>query len=116
MSAETDFRALLAARPQLAALVGTRIAQNAVPQGSPLPLVVFASSHTPERSTNGTLLADEVTFTVQCVAEDSAVADQVADEVEAAIYARAEVTARDAAFNEELALDATVLVIQWWDV
>lgn len=116
MSAETTFRALLAADGTLAGLVGGRIAQNAVPQGETLPLVVFASSHNPSLSTDGTLLADEVTFVVQCWAADGVQADQVADAVANALALSAAVIGRETAYNDELKLDCTVLTVQWWTV
>lgn len=116
MSAETTFRALLAAHAPLVALVGTAIAQNVAPQGA-LPLVVFAAQHNRSLGLDGTtLLADEVTFSVQCVGNDALQADAVADAVSNAISSRAVVTGREGAFNEELQLDITVMQIQWFDV
>lgn len=114
MSAETELRALLTADASLTALVGNRIAQNAVPQDEDYPLVVFTSAHAPSLSTFGTVLADEVTFSIQCWAVDSIVADAVADAATAALAARADVLGREAAYEEEMNLHATVLTVQWW--
>lgn len=117
MSAETDFRALLAARAQLVSLVSTRIAQNAVSQGEAFPLVVFASVHDRTFGADGTtLLADEVTFITQCWAKDPEQADAVADEVSAAIAARAEVTNRSTTYNDEVDAHAVELSVLWFDV
>lgn len=114
MSAETELRALLAANAGVVSLVGQRIAQNAVPQDEDYPLIVFTSAHAPSLSTYGTVLADEVTFSIQCWAVDSIVADAVADAATAAIAARADVLGREAAYEDEMNLHATVLTVQWW--
>ena len=116
MSAEMSFRALLAAAPGVTTLVGSRIAQNSVPQGEALPLIVFTASHNPSRGTDGTLLADEVTFVVQCWADDSLEADAVADAASSALAGTADVLARESAFDAEIDLHATVLSVQWWTV
>lgn len=116
MSAETALRALLAASPTLTALVGSRIAQNVVPQDEPLPLIVFSATHNPSYGIDNTLLADEVSFSVQCWANDGVSADAVADAVAAALTGTADVLSRETAYNEELKLDCTVLTVQWWTV
>lgn len=121
MSVETDFRAALAAHAALTTLVGTRIAQNAVPQGSTYPLVVFTVAHARELSLFNELHADACTISVQCWAETAAGAAAVANAVEAALAADATAQARDAtvtlretAFDPELGLDAEQLSIEWW--
>lgn len=116
MSAETQYRTLLAASSALAAKVGTRIAQNAVPQGEPFPLVVFASRHDRTLGLDDTLLADEVTFVTQCWDKDPAEADTVADLVAAAIGARAEQVSRSAAYNDEVDAHCVELTHLWFDV
>lgn len=120
MSAEADFRAALAAHAPLAALVGSRLALNAVPQGSALPLVTFSAQHRPQLNLLGDTTDDEVTFTVQCWAANGNAADAVADAVAGAVDAAAAVhaaavTERATGFDAELQLDATVLTVQWWD-
>lgn len=112
MSAETSLRALLAASPTLTALVGTRIAQTVVPQGESLPLIVFSATHDPTYGIDNTLLADDVSFSVQCWSDDGVVADQVADEVVAAVNGWADLLGRATAYNEELGLDCTQLTLQ----
>jgi hypothetical protein len=116
MSAETEFRALLAAYAPLTALVGTRIAQNAVPQAAALPYVAFTASHAPEFGLDNTLLSNVVTFSVECWAETAAAADVVANQVKAALLADARVcTSRSSAFDPDVGLDATVLTCEWWE-
>ena len=115
MSAETEFRALLAANAGLAALVSTRIAQNAVPQGAVFPLVVFTASHNPSYGLDSAPLDDEVTFSVQCWAATAVQADAVADAVDTALAGSAGiVTDRSSAYDQELGADCTALTIQWW--
>ena len=116
MSAETSFAALLAGYSPLTALVGTRIAQNAVPQNEPMPLVVFAASHAPTLGLDNTLLADEVSFTVQCWASDAVTAASVATQVQAAIGARAEMVGSSDAYNPELDAHAIEQSFLWFDV
>lgn len=116
MSAQTDFRAALAGYAPLTALVGTRIAQNAVPQGADLPYVAFTAQHTPDLGLDNTLLANGVTFSIECWAQTAAQADAVADQVRAALLAEGVVcTSRSTSYDPEVGLDATVLVAEWWE-
>ena len=85
MSIEADFRATLAAHAPLTALVGTRIALNAAPEGAVMPLVVFSSSHDRTLGLDNSLLADRAELAVQCWAETAAAAESVADAVTAAV-------------------------------
>ena len=116
MSAETDYRALLAAHSGLAALVGTRIAANGVPQDAPYPLVVFTSAHTPDLALDNTLLADQVIFATQCWADTAAGAAAVAAQLRAALAGNPNyiVVAEESGFDEELNLDAVVLTVERW--
>lgn len=119
MSVETDFRALLAARTQLTALVSTRIALNAVPEGSAVPLVVFAVTHDRLLDLNNALLADRCSISVQCWADTAVAADAVADEVITAVAGAptargACVVDRAGTFDAELGLDGTLLTVEWW--
>lgn len=116
MSAESDFRALLTGYAGLTALVpAARIAQNAVDQGAPTPYIVFTAQHTPEYGLDNTLLADGVTFRVECWADTSLAADAVADQVQLAMLADGRVcTTRQTGLDPELGLDATILTAEWW--
>ena len=121
MTVETDFRALLAAHAPLVALVSTRIALNAVPEGSAFPLVVFAAQHTPTLGLDGTLLAHQATLDVQCWAETAAAADAVADAVVAAAAlapaARGcALLGRTTTHDPEVGKDGTTLSFDWWAV
>ena len=116
MSAETDFRTVLAGYAGLTALVGARIAQNAVPQGADLPYVAFTAQHNPDFGLDNTLLSNGVTLSIECWAATAAAADAVADQVRAALLAAGVVcTARATAFDPEVGLDATVLTAEWWE-
>lgn len=119
MSVETDFRALLAGHAGTAALVGTRIALNAVPEGSAYPLVVFAAAHDRTLALNNALMFDQCQITVECWAATAAGADALADQVVAAVAtapaaAGAVVLSRSSTHDPELGLDGTVLGVEWW--
>lgn len=116
MSVESDFRALLAGHAGLTALVGTRIALNAVPQDSDYPLVVFAAQQRREYGIDNTLHGIEVTFSVQCYAETAAGAEAVAAQVRAAVATDADYLVLDdsTAYDDELSLDAVLLTVQTW--
>jgi hypothetical protein len=117
LSAETDFRAVLAGYGPLASLVGARIAQNAVPPATAAPYVVFSGQHEPSRGLDNTLLGTKVTFSVTCWAKKTADADAVADQVVAALAAQGvECTARASDYDAEVDLDATALTVDWWVV
>lgn len=122
MSAETEFRAMLAAHAGLAALVGPRISQSAVEQGAALPVVVFASRHEPNHALDDTLALDAIDFSIECWGQTAASAAAVAEQVRAAVDAfdlanptqALAVTSEAVAYDGELALDGVVLTVQWW--
>lgn len=121
MSAETDFRALLVGHPGLAALVGTRVAEAAVPEGAAMPYVAFVSRHELTHNLTGEVMADQVQFTVQCWAESAAAAAAVAAQVLLAVGAAdpargAVVLSTETAYDAELRLDAAILNVEWWAV
>lgn len=118
MTVESDFRAMLAADGSLVAAVGSRISEHAVPQGSAYPQVIFTSDHAYERGIDNTLLADDVTFTVQCWAKSAAEAWSVANLVRAACDAASDgklctVSAAEGIADEVLGLDGVELTVEW---
>ena len=119
MSAETDFRALLAAHAPLTALVATRIAQDAVGEGDGVPLVIFSARHEPLTAVDGSQVADQVSFVVQCWADTGAAAAAVADAVQGALatapLTRAvRVLDRSTTFEPDLGQDGVILTVEWW--
>ena len=119
MSIESDVRALLAAHAPLTALVSTRIALNAVPDGAGMPCVVFSVAHQPVRSTDA-LLDDRASISLQCWAETAAGAEAVSDAVIAAFNtapATNAVVVLDYAtgYDAELGLDSVSMTVEWWD-
>lgn len=120
MSAETDFRAVLAAHAALTALVSTRIAQDAVPEGAAYPLVVFSCSHDPLQNLLGEQVADRCTFVVQSWSQTGAgqaasVANAVAGAVATAPAARsAAVISRAGVTDPELGDYGVETVVEWW--
>jgi Protein of unknown function (DUF3168) len=119
VSIETDFRALLAGHAPLTALVGNRIAQDAIAEGSSGPLVVFSSRHDPTLGLNNAVLADTCTLAVQCWADTGAQAAAVAAAVKAAIAtapadAGACVLDESTTHDPEIGLDGVLLTVEWW--
>jgi hypothetical protein len=120
MSTETDFRAVLVAEPTLTALVGARVVQNGIVEGSTVPYVVFTTSHEPTRGLLGETLVDQVSISVECWATTAIQADAIADAVVLALQSAptdkaAIALSRSSGFDAELGLDATVLSVEWWD-
>jgi hypothetical protein len=118
MTAEDEFRALLAGHAPLAALVGNRIAQHAISEGQKPPLVVFNATHAPEYGVGGGLLCDEIDFTVQCWGMTALQAEQVAAAVRGACAAApgtryCAVMGERGTFDSELQLDGVELTVEW---
>ncbi len=119
MSIESDFRAAMVAYAPLVALVGTRVALNAVPDGSAFPLVVYTALHDRTVGLDNSLLADRCTLSVQCWADTAAAAAATADAVIAAVAlapasACAVVLDRAGTFDPETSLDGETLTVEWW--
>ena len=123
MSAETDFQALLDGHAALTDLVDDRIALAAVADGAGYPCVVYLAQHDPTFGVGGTVLADLVTFTVQCWADDegggavgaAAVAAAVRGAIATAPGARSCAVVGEApAYDEQTGLDGVLLTVEWW--
>ena len=120
MSIEDDFRAALVAHAPLVAVVGDNIEQNGVDTDTPVPYVVFTTSHDITSGLDGTPLVDQATISVECWGASALEADQVADLVVAALVAHAPpancatLTGRATGYDGDIGLDATVLSLEWW--
>lgn len=120
MTVAADFRALVAAHAGLTALVSGRIALNAVPQDSTLPLVVYTTSEDPSYTLVGTPVDYAATVEVQCWSNTGAQALAVAAQVRAAVEAEAAaqrrgwVIAQASSYDPALDLHAATLAIEWW--
>lgn len=119
MSIETDFRASLLAHAPLTALVVDRVSQDAAPDGTAYPLVIFATRRDSINDLAGTLVIDQASVAVQCWAEDGASAGAVADAVVGALASQvlahgAIVIDRATSTDPELNLDAVFITVQWW--
>lgn len=84
-TAERDLRAALVADAALIALVGGKVTQNGVPEGTGTPYVVFTAVHAPELGLSGVVLADKVTFTIECWSTSALASDTIADAVAVAL-------------------------------
>lgn len=119
MSIETDFRTALLAHAPLTALVVDRVSQDAAPDGTSYPLVLFSVRRDSVNALDGTLLIDQATVAVQCWGDSAASAGAVADAVRDALAAvilshGALLLDRSTATDVELDLDAVYLTFQWW--
>lgn len=119
MSAETQFRALLVGHAQTSALVGDRVAINAIGQGDAVPYIVFTAAHDIERNLAGDVIDDRVTFTTQCWADTAVGALAVAGAVQACIGSAppelgVSVQALDTSYDPEAKLDSVTLTVEWW--
>ena len=85
MSIATTFRSTLTGHSALTALVGTAIAQNAVPDEMTFPLVVYALRIDTDLGLDGTNLGDRADIAVQCWADESDDAESVAAAVRGAL-------------------------------
>lgn len=119
MSAETDLRALLVGFPGLFALVGNRVSENAVPESTAAPYVAFSARHDLSHNLLGDVMADQVTFTVQCWGESASQAAAVADQVKLAVESADPVVgavslSTDGAYDPQVGLDAVIITVDWW--
>lgn len=117
-SAESQFRTVLAAHAPLTAVIGTRIALNAIPEGGGIPCVVYAVRTEPAQTLLGDGDKPQATISVQCWAADQVAARELADLVREAIdtadAARCAYVLSDATvFDEEMGLDGVQLEVDW---
>ena len=118
MSAGNALRTMLAANGPVAALVGTRIAQDRIDMGKVRPFIVYAvAASQPFTCVDGTNLATLVTLEVQCWGDTRPSADAVADAVTAAVRGTPTqtVTGRVSAYDPELDLEGSILTVDWWE-
>lgn len=118
MSAEASLQTLLAAAAAVTALAAGRIAQDRAEQGWPAPFVIYSRTDTDKQTTlDGAVIAAKVTLDLQCWADTREAADALADACEAAIDGGADgsVTGRATAYDSDLDLEATTLVVEWWE-
>jgi hypothetical protein len=114
MSAETALYAALSASSALAALVGTRIWPDVIPEDRAMPAVVFARTATqPFIALDGAKLAEVADLTIGCWAKTRGEADAVADAATAAVIAGGlQYAGRDAGFDPETGLFAATLTVK----
>lgn len=118
MSIEADFRARAIAHAPLVALVAQRVSLGAAPQGSPLPLVVYACKHDYDRTLDGTVAEELGTIDAECWAETALQAEAVADALIAAVEHTQAASAcwsvvRQPDFDTDTGLHVTTVRFQW---
>lgn len=112
MSVESDFYSLLSNASGVTALVSTRIYPDALPEEHAYPAIVFARTRTDEvRSISGQVFGADVDLAVGCWATTRTTADAVAVAVEALLTGTFVRAAREAAFDPETGLFASILTV-----
>lgn len=116
MSAETELYAALSGQAGLTALVSTRIYPDAIPEGKPLPAVVYIRSSTqPTYTIGGVLVCEDVHFMITGWAESRSDADAVADEIAAALTLAGNPSLdRSGGFDAETGLFAASIECDWF--
>lgn len=117
MSTETDFLALLKAHAPLDGAVAS-ISLNAAPERGGYPLVVFTAAHSYDGGLDGSLVVDEVSFTVTVWAKNPAAAEAVADHVTDACATAppvryCAVVSRETVYDGDADLDGVELTVEW---
>ena len=118
MSIESDFRTQAVAHAPLVDLVGQRVALNAVPQGSPLPMVAYTVRRDPQYTLDNTLVADTATIEAQCWAQTSVQAEAVADALAmGCVHVNAVRSCvdigRSTGYDSETDLHACIVTFEW---
>ena len=116
MSAETELYAALSGRAGLTALVSTRIYPDAIPEGEPLPAVVYIRSSTvPTYTIGGSLVCEDAHFMITAWAESRTNAEAVADQVAAALISSENPALdRSGGFDAETGLFAASIETDWF--
>lgn len=99
------------------ALVSDRIYPDVIPQGKPLPAVVYSRAETEYLTTihSSIVIATTVNMEVYCMAQTKTGADLLADAVESALAAgQIRMTGRRPDFSEETETFATILTCEVW--
>jgi hypothetical protein len=100
-------------------LVDTRITPDVIPEGNPLPAVVYQRAGTTAVSTihDGQPIAEEVRFQVSAWAPTRTAADAVADEVANALaVVGVSVADRSSGIDPESDLKSATVEVDWWHV
>lgn len=118
MSIEADFRAQALSHAPLVALVAQRVALNAVPQGSVLPVVAYTVRHDPQYTLDGTLAVNTATVEAQCWAQTSVQAEAVADAlaigcVHVTAARSCVIAGRATGYDPDTDLHACVVTFEW---
>lgn len=110
-----NLRAQLAAAPAVAALVGTGVAVNSLPQDTPRPHIALVDSYVFDRGMAGNILGVQVTIAVQCWADDADTARDLADAVQPLLLGwRYILTERASGYDDEYGFNVVVLTLQHW--
>lgn len=114
MIAENSLYSLLSAATGVTALVADRLYPDAMPEGCAYPAVVFSRTGTePIPSISGQNFGGTVTLSIGCWAKTRTDVDAVALAISTAVAGTAfSQTGRDAGFDNETGLFATILTLE----
>lgn len=116
MSAETELYAVLAGSAGLAALVGTRIYPDAIPEDQALPAAVYSvEAANPEACLDSSIAAIATRFRIVGWGKTRTSASGVGDQIVAALLAiGVPYDNRFSGFDAEVGQFADVTEITWW--
>jgi len=117
MSAESALRTVLLAAAPVVALAGSRIASDRAEEGWPRPFVVFSRTGTEMHTDlDNVALAATATVELQIWADTRAAAELLSDACQAAVEAAGEaVISRSSAYDPDLDVEGTILIVEWWE-
>lgn len=111
MSTKDDYFALLDVIG-VAAVVGSRIYPDVLPEKCIYPAIVYSQRTTPIMSISNVKLGEDIEMPTSCWAETRAAADEGADAIEVALAGSAfYIKTREDAYDPEIGLFATVLTV-----
>lgn len=117
MAADTDLVALLKAAAGVTAIVGSganAISPDAIPSDRPLPAIAYTLNVEPISTIHGTVLGEDVSFSIACWAEKRSQADALAIAVQTALVAAGRPwSARSNAYDDETGSYAATVTVDW---
>lgn len=116
MTAETELYGTLSGHAGLVSLVDDSIFPDAIPEGKPLPAVVYLRSGTnPTHTIDGALVCEDVHFVITAWSETRGEAEAVADQIELALSAAGNPKVdRSSGYDNETGLFAVTVETDWF--
>jgi hypothetical protein len=114
MSIETDIRAALLTDTALTALIGQKLALNAMDQDAAPPYIVFSCRIDRELGMDNTVLGQDATLEFQCWGRSAEQADAVSAALIDALRSKteAEPLSRSTGYDADMGFDAAIVSAQ----